>query len=279
MGIRNVKIGGRDIPVMEQTGDRYREQFYSRRGTYNRGYVGRDYLRSPVGSSQFAVSYPSRRIIPTDSWRDIIARIGKENSLFDVQQQTGTPTLSQAHTKYCWGAACTGVTHTKRAQNNRKHVVDLSNASVCAPIKNYRNVGGFCLEWIKYAATQGIAEAEDWPGNAIDKRYAREASQNRKRHRPEKWLDLPYKEPKAVASELLRQNPTAIEIPWWGHAVEAVQLVDLSFMNESWPGMLIRNSHGEVFGWKGYVVLTYRLWKEIQGGATLLAISDAEASQ
>lgn len=274
MGIRTVKISGQDIPIMTQTGDRYREQFYSRDGTYNRGFESRNYNKHPVGCSEYAEAYPENRIIDTSEWRDIIREQEKGTSLFDVQQSTGTPTLNQSHTNFCWGAACLGAFHTKRAFNNGIHEVDGSNASVCAPEKNYRNVGGFCLEWIEYAAKHGIAEAQDWPTNSIDRRFEKSAAQSRKKHRPEKWLDMPFKRPMAIGSELLRQNPTAIEIPWWGHAVESVMLVDIG---ESWPGLLIRNSHGEVFGWKGYAVLSYQLWKEIQGGASLLAISDAEA--
>lgn len=274
--IRTAEIYGAKIPVMEETSSRYREQFYSRRGTYNAGYTPRDYTRTPVGSSQFADAYSDKRIIDSSEWRDRIKETDKTGGNFAIQQDTGTPTLNQSHTNYCWGAGPTGACHTKRAINNGRHIADLSNASVCAPVKSFKNVGGFCLEWIEYAAKHGVAETEDWPFTAIDRRYADSAEANRKRHKPEKWLDMPYKEPLAYGSELLRGNPTAIELPWWGHAVEAVQLIDLSFMRESWPGMLIRNSHGEVFGWKGYAILTYRLWKEIQGGATLLAISDEE---
>jgi hypothetical protein len=147
--------------------------------------------------------------------------------------------------------------HYARAVHGFKHI-PLSPASVAAPIKNFRNVGGWGSEALNYIQQHGCAPQEDWPANAIERRYDNSESQaSRKKFVIDEFWELKPRNFDELATCLLYGVPVAVGYNWWGHEVMAHDLVARDGtdryaieIDNSWGTNWSDNGHGLLEGSK-----------------------------
>lgn len=218
------------------------------------GLSPRDYGAAPLGS--FATVLPREFYIPSSEWAERIEKLEKtKGQPKDHKELAGFESLNQANTNYCWINAPVQAMHYVRSMQGLKHI-PLSPASVGAKIKNFRNVGGWGSEGLKYCAEHGVVPQSLWPANAINRRYdTREADEARKNFKVDEFYELPDRSFHALVSCLLRGWPVAIGLNWWRHEVLACALYIRGSDPESDTVVDIDNSWG---GWgdNGHGILT-----------------------
>ena len=208
-------------------------------------------------SDGFATPFPLP-VIPRSEWRDRIEERERTGAkLRDVKEWAGFKSLNQGQTPYCWVNAPTQAMHYIRAIHGFPHV-PLSPASVGAKVKNFRAVGGWGSEALAYMLEHGIAPQEDWPANAIDRRYDDEQSKaSRKLYFALEYWELKPRNLDELVSCLLHGIPVAVGYNWWGHEVLANDPVALDGsdrwaieIDNSWGSNWSDNGHGLLEGSK-----------------------------
>lgn len=198
--------------------------------------------------------------IPRSEWNDRIQymeenRMRLPDLVDDLKSRgkwNGPRVLNQSQTNYCWINAPVHTIMLTRAKQGELYI-PLSPASVGAKIKNFRNVGGWGSEGLKYIRERGVVPQSLWPANAIDRRYDNEESDRARSHfKCHEWYTLRPRNFDQLASCLLQNIPVAIGLNWWGHEVTAVALLRTG---ENEYAILIDNSWGENWGDKGRGVL------------------------
>ncbi len=131
-------------------------------------------------------------------------------------------------------------------------VTILSPASGGARIKNFRNVGGWGREAVQWIHENGINTVQEWPANAIDRRYLTSANiAVAKTRRIVEFIELRPRDIKQLMSLLLRRIPVSGGFNWWRHQVS---LIDPMWLDGR-PALRPRNSWGMSWGDEGYGVL------------------------
>lgn len=223
-----------------------------------RGYERRDRASWPVASAPRSRAF-DLPIIPRSEWDDRINELEKNKStLRHVLDRDAIPSLNQGNTNYCWcNGVVTGMTAVRAA--NRQPYIALSPASVAAPIKNYRNYGGWGGEALEYIIDNGICSTKHWPANAIDRDYDNAQSQaNRRLHMVTEWIDIDCDDRDCfdmVFTCLLLNMPVACGFNWWSHETCALWPVRLSAGRYA---IGHRNSWGDDYGENGFFVLEGR---------------------
>lgn len=239
-----------DISNTPVIGDDNFDRFFE--AGVGRGYVERDWKNEPFGASGVAVPM-TIPLIPRSEWRERIEAIEKSGALVSqMAKRAGVKTKYQASTNYCWANGVVLAVEICEVQQGGKYV-ELSPASVAAPITGYRNVGGWGTKALVKIVADGVAPASLWPSNAIDSRYDNAASRAaRKDHSITEWADVAPRSFDALMTALLMLKPCPAAYMWWQHLVCAVDPVALP-NNEF--GVRIWNSHGNQFGDQGLAVL------------------------
>jgi hypothetical protein len=170
----------------------------------------------------------------------------------DLARQAGLGCKDQQQTNYCWINAPTYCTEYVRVWQNEPLVV-LSAASAGAPMKNFRNEGGWGKEGLQWITDKGLVPEARWPANAISQKYyTPENRQLALNYRATEWTELAPRNLQQCASLVLRGIPVAVGYNWWSHEVSMVDFVWLD--GTYWP--VIRNSWGMGWGEEGgYAVL------------------------
>ena len=184
-----------------------------------RGYVPRDYEAFPEGVFADPLPLP---LIPRSEWRDRIEQMDREKRWpKDHKIAAGFKSLNQSSTNYCWINAPVQCVHYVRAMQGETHV-PLSPASVGAPLKNYRNVGGWGSQGLLYMIDHGVAPQSLWPPNAIDRKYnTPEVQAERQKYKVDEWWELKQRSFDQLMTCLLLGYPVAIGLNWWRHEVTA----------------------------------------------------------
>ncbi len=188
-------------------------------------------------------------LIPEKEWDEVIDYLEKSQATIrQLSVARGLPCLDQGSTNYCWVNAPTHCCEISRLVETGR-VFSYSPASVGAPIKGFRNLGGWGSQALDYFLEFGLNETKDWPANAIDRDYYTTVNQERKKaHKTLERFVLDSWEERG--SCVLAGIPTADGYNWWGHEVTGAGIVKVS---HDWR---IRNSWGMGWGDRGFATLS-----------------------
>lgn len=206
------------------------------------------------------------KLIPRSEWSDRLKDQLREGSrLSDIRRRAKFGTmmecLDQGPVGYCWGHSVAHDLMLARAVAGMPYVA-LSAYSICAPIKNGRDEGGWCGLAAQFARKYGCAPQEKWKQG--DRNYRQLFTDEMKAVMAnykvtEEWMDLAKADYDhsltfdQLATCLLSGIPCAVDFNWWGHSVCALDLVEVSA--GAW-GIRILNSWGMGWGEQGEQVLT-----------------------
>jgi hypothetical protein len=220
---------------------------------YSKGLVERDFQAAPAGSYAGLPEFPRSMLIPRSEWRERCEQLERTGSLVTQKlRRLNIPPKDQNGTSWCWGNCVVGAMETARALAGLPYV-SFSPASVCGPVKGYRNVGGWMAEAAEYIIPNGVATTAVWPDNANNRSYDNaETREVRKAHKIQVAYDLPNKNFDAMFSCLLLGKTCPIGLLWWGHAIEAVD----PLYTPSGFAVRIRNSWGARWEDGGYGILS-----------------------
>lgn len=208
--------------------------------------------RTRQGYAGFASAFDPKYLMSMDEITERIKLLEAGKSrLSDLIRLKNLPPKNQSTTNYCWMNAPIHSMEIRFLKMNETPVI-LSPASAAARLTNFRNVGGWGLDAVKFLTTDGCVPVANWPANAIDKKYNTMTNQQlAKNFRFTKWVALDPNNLQQVASMVLRGFPVPVGYDWWGHEVTVVDMVILD-------GRLcprIRNSWGNWGDGFGFAVL------------------------
>lgn len=175
----------------------------------------------------------------------------EKNLLSDRRLSLKIPSLDQNGTNYCWGNGVVSAIILRRMLMGGGYI-PLSPASGCAPITGFRNNGGWGVDFIRYTSKYGINTVNEWPANAIDKRYYTEANKElAKRNMVLKWMELEPGNRDQLMTAMVLRLPVALGYSWWSHEVCGI---DPAITNGDESGR-IWNSWSDAWSYMGMAVL------------------------
>jgi hypothetical protein len=207
---------------------------------FSLGLEERDFAAFPYGSIAPEFSF---KLL---TWAEIVERaeFNERNKCrtSDILRAKGFVSSNQNGTKYCWNHGCVNAMMGTQIIMGMPFL-PLSAASSAAPIKNYRNVGGWGGEALQGLAKDGVATVDFWPYNKISRSlYTPEMQANAKLHRVTDWEDMPGRDKQVLFSALVQNIMCPVAYNWWGHLVCAV---DPLITGPTDGNVLILNSHGD----------------------------------
>lgn len=191
-------------------------------------------------------------LIPEADWDDHIDQLERDKAtLKDFCLESGLEVLNQGQTNYCWINSPTFCAMIARLQETGQ-CIRFSPASAGARIKNFRNVGGWGSEGLEFMIENGINEQDDWPANAIERRY--DTPENREKAKKNRVLEYFHlKSYEEVVSCILSGVPVACGFNWWSHEVTGMYVTlrthNLGIGN-SWSPKWGEYGYGELEGRK-----------------------------
>lgn len=212
-------------------------------------------LKGPEGYGSAAKPFPKEWLIPPSEYQARIQEIEERGlRLSERMLNADLPCKYQERTNYCWINAPTHCIEVLRTCQNQERVI-LSPASAGAPIKGFRNQGGWGLEGIQFIGENGLVPVEFWPANAIDRRYYTDENKALALHyRQTEWYEL-INEQECVSFHLRFLGTTsACGYAWWKHETTRYEPIWLDG-ELAWRD---RNSWGMNYGHKGFFILRGR---------------------
>tara|TARA_R110002051_G_scaffold24381_1_gene60604 strand:+ start:24947 stop:25678 length:732 start_codon:yes stop_codon:yes gene_type:complete len=218
------------------------------------GYLKRDFVTNPIGEQ---VSAAVVETISRKDWPELIRHHEKnKSSCLDVHYFHDVPILNQAHLKYCWLFCVAAGVANRLAHQGIDPVPTLSATATAARVKKYRNVGGYVLEGAVGVEKYGLPSVDVWPQGKLYRKYENdpELVTSGEKNKLVAFSELPSRDFEALASVLLNEKnprPVAIALPWWKHAVLALQVCK----GRNTFGVVYANSYGEQWGDRGFGIL------------------------
>lgn len=197
----------------------------------------------------------TRKKYPRGEWAERVKdREKRGRTMSSIIRKKRIPTSDQDGTNFCWTYGVVSAVNAKRAWRGMPYV-EYSRESVAAPIKGYRNNGGWGKEAAEYIAKYGIFRQEDW------KRYHYSSSAYRTEagllvaagHKILEWESLPDYDFDSLFSTLLDDEAVAVGYDWWSHEVCAIDPV---IIGSNSFGIRIWNSWGDSYGDNGMAILS-----------------------
>jgi hypothetical protein len=187
---------------------------------YERGLVMARSSPDGYAYAGLANPFPRDLIIPRADWQGIIEeKTNRKTHLSDLAKQAGLPIRSQRSTNYCWAFATVRALELLRVVQNQPQV-ELSGASVAAPIKRFRNDGGWGKDALEWIIEHGVCPADRWPTTAINRSLDNPANREAaKLYRVTEWWELRPRTIDEHVSCLLRNIPVSVGLNFWGHQV------------------------------------------------------------
>lgn len=222
---------------------------------FSGGLMPRNYQTHPVGYLDSAKPF-DLPLIPRDEW---VSRLAVRRRLSEVRDHgmygSQIPSRDQDGYGYCWAHSSVSACLIVRAINNQPYA-DLSAFSVAAPIKNFRNRGGWGAESLEWIADKGVATSRTWPQQSMQRSNVNEAMwQDAAAHRVTEWMDLDPDSSTYIdqfVTCLLSGIPVVSDFNWWGHSVCTLDLIQIdpadivgSIQTDIW------NSWGDTWSEKG----------------------------
>ena len=212
------------------------------------------------------------KLIETSEYDDRIAEQTKEeSSLEHIYLRENFENLDQNGHGYCWAYSTVHCVMLLRAKMGQP-LIRLNPHAIAAIIKGGRDEGGWCGLSTKFLREYGVPTEEFWPVHARNLKYdTPEMRANAALHKiTEDWYDLARPVHgqvltlRQVDTNLLLNNPCALDFNWWGHSVCGVRLVKVE--NGSYGRMILNSWKG--WGRRGLAILQGS--KAIPNGAVSL---------
>lgn len=224
-----------------------------------RGLVPRDLTKFPVGCYAAAPAWsPDAPTIPRSEWSARIKEMEETKSRLSDLRNIGDngrriQSLDQNGQGYCWAYSTTAAIMLLRLKQGLPYV-RLSAHAVGCMVKGYRDQGGWSAQSLDFIRDRGVPSVQHWAEKSMSRANDKpETWQNAARHRPTEGFvelsapvydrDLTFDQ---VMTCLLDRIPVPVDLMWWGHAVCAVDPVEVergSFGIRIWNSW--RDSWGE----------------------------------
>lgn len=195
-----------------------------------------------------------RPIIPRSEWAARIEEKERNKALISqIVRDLGIPTSNQNSTNFCWTYGVVTAINCMRARRGMPYV-EFSRESVAAPIKGYRNNGGWGYEALKYISENGIMPQNLWP-----RHYYRSSEYNTSANKEvakqfivTHFLILQDRNFSQLMTALLEDEAVAVGYNRWSHEVCAIDPV---VTGSNSFGVRIWNSWGNSYGDNGMAIL------------------------
>lgn len=197
----------------------------------------------------------TRPVYPRSEWKDRIEEREQTRTIFSkLVRAKKIPTPDQNGTNFCWVYGPITALICMRAWRNLPYV-EYSRESVGAPIKNYRDDGGWGDEALKRIVEVGPMPQNLWPRHVISggKKYNTAANLLiANQHIVSEFITLQDRNFSQLITALLDDLVVAVGYNWWKHEVCAIDPVVIG-TNEF--GIRIWNSWGSEYGDQGMAIL------------------------
>lgn len=204
--------------------DHTRQESFGSPEGFGTGYQGM--FRSSQSRDELTIPFPKSLYVPRADWQGMIQEKQERKARkSDRIIQAGLKCKNQQQTFYCWGNAPTHLVEIARMAQNEPYE-ELSPASVCCPINNFVNQGGYGEDALRQLITHGAVPSRLWPSNAIDRRYYTQANMDvAKKYRVVKWYNVKPRNEEEYISCLLRDICVANGYNWQGHETCGIEAV------------------------------------------------------
>ncbi len=198
-----------------------------------RGLIPRNWRTNPQGFYRPYAEPFSLPLIPESQWDDIIRQQESDQSSLQHVRNRGNygnriPSTDQNGKGYCWMHSTTSALMLLRASLGMPYE-ELSAYMGACIIKNFQDEGGWNSESLKFVIEKGLATSKTWPIQSMSRSNVNDAMwTDAARMRVTEWWELSDEGDTAknqLATLLLSNVPTMIDLNWWGHSVCAVRLI------------------------------------------------------
>lgn len=195
-----------------------------------------------------------RPLIPRDQWAERIKEREQGGAILSlICRDRQVPASNQDSTNFCWTYGVVTAINVMRAYRNMPYV-EFARESVAAPIKGYRNNGGWGDQALAYIVEHGIMPQSLWPRHHYStSRYnTAENLAIAAQYKVEEFLVLQDRNFAQLMTSLLEDNASGVGYEFWSHEVCAVDPV---VVGSNRFGVRIWNSWGNSYGDQGFAIL------------------------
>jgi len=207
---------------------------------YGKGLIARSFRENPVG--KYCAAFPFAAMAPSEIDDRIALMEAEKATLLDVRGSI--PSTDQGSQGYCWAHSTVSAMLLLRAKQGLPYV-ELSAYGIAAPIKKFKNEGGWCQESMDWITTKGCPTSATWPIQSMSRDNVTTAMREESLlYRVTEWYDG-GDDPKLFWTAVAMGFPVVSDFNDWGHSVCTISA------NRKNNTGLIWNSWGDQWGNKG----------------------------